>query len=189
VVVYVHFLQWFCYDLFMWVQKSWIFCVKKLLTLFNSYSYTLFQTSCFGKRRKIDLFVVACKNVNTTLLFLRLGLKVLLFPVYLSLRAKLSSRLHTKYIVFFLESVTETADYLSLILQQFIIRHKAQNHSFLRNEANSKRRRSIRAWKKKGFVIPTKSFVKIGIAKNMCYNNKMFSSIKKTFGCCSKFFC
>jgi len=39
----------------------------------------------------------------------------------------------------------------------------------------------------KGFVIPTKSFVKIGI-KIFCYNNKMFSSINKTFGCCSKIF-
>jgi len=27
----------------------------------------------------------------------------------------------------------------------------------------------------KGFVIPTKSFVKIGITKTFCYNNKMFS--------------
>ena len=41
---------------------------------------------------------------------------------------------------------------------------------------------------KKGFVIPTKSFVKIGIAKIFCYINKMFSSINKTFGCCSKIF-
>ena len=41
---------------------------------------------------------------------------------------------------------------------------------------------------KKGFVIPTKSFVKIGIGKTFCYNNKMFSSINKTFGCCSKSF-
>jgi len=40
----------------------------------------------------------------------------------------------------------------------------------------------------KGFVKPTKSFVKIGITKIFCYNNKMFSSIKKTFGCCSKIF-
>ena len=40
----------------------------------------------------------------------------------------------------------------------------------------------------KGFVIPTKSFVKIGITKIFCYNNKMFSSINKTFGCCSKIF-
>jgi len=41
---------------------------------------------------------------------------------------------------------------------------------------------------KKGFVIPTKSFVKIGIAKIFCYNNKMFGSINKTFGCCGKIF-
>jgi len=40
----------------------------------------------------------------------------------------------------------------------------------------------------KGFVLPTKSFVKIGITKVFCYNNKMFSSINKTFGCCSKIF-
>jgi len=40
----------------------------------------------------------------------------------------------------------------------------------------------------KGFVIPTKSFVKIGITKIFCYNNKMFSSIHQTFGCCSKIF-
>jgi len=39
----------------------------------------------------------------------------------------------------------------------------------------------------KGFVIPTKSFVKIGI-KIFCDNNKMFSSIDKTFGCCSEIF-
>ena len=35
----------------------------------------------------------------------------------------------------------------------------------------------------KGFVIPTKSFVKIGLTKIFGYNNKMFSSINKTFGC------
>jgi len=39
----------------------------------------------------------------------------------------------------------------------------------------------------KGFVIPTKSYVKIGITKIFCYN-KMFSSINKTFGCCSIIF-
>jgi len=37
----------------------------------------------------------------------------------------------------------------------------------------------------KGFVIPTKSFVEIWITIVFCYNNKMFSSINKTFGCCS----
>ena len=42
--------------------------------------------------------------------------------------------------------------------------------------------------RKKGFVIPTKSFVKIEITKIFCYNNKMFSYITKTFGCCSKIF-
>jgi len=41
---------------------------------------------------------------------------------------------------------------------------------------------------KKGFVIRTKSFVKIGIAKIFYYNNKMFSSINKTFGCCCNIF-
>jgi len=41
---------------------------------------------------------------------------------------------------------------------------------------------------KKGFVILTKSFVKIGITKTFCHNNKMLSSVNKTFGCCSKFF-
>jgi len=39
----------------------------------------------------------------------------------------------------------------------------------------------------KGFVTPTKSFVKIGIAKIFCYN-KLFSSLNKTFGCYSKIF-
>jgi len=38
----------------------------------------------------------------------------------------------------------------------------------------------------KGFGIPTKSFVKIGITKIFCYNHKMFGSINKTFGCCGK---
>jgi len=41
---------------------------------------------------------------------------------------------------------------------------------------------------KQGFVIPTKSFVKIGIIKIFCYNNKMFGSINNTFGCCGKIF-
>jgi len=40
----------------------------------------------------------------------------------------------------------------------------------------------------KGFVIPTKSFVKTGVAKTFCYNNKMFRSINKTFGCCNEIF-
>jgi len=40
----------------------------------------------------------------------------------------------------------------------------------------------------KGFVIPTKSFVKIWATKIFCYYNKMFSSINKTFGCGSKIF-
>jgi len=38
---------------------------------------------------------------------------------------------------------------------------------------------------KKGFVTPTKSFVKIGITKIFCYN-KMFGSINKTIDCCGK---
>jgi len=42
--------------------------------------------------------------------------------------------------------------------------------------------------KKEGYVIPTILFVKIGIAKIFCYNNKMFGSINKTFGCCGKIF-
>ena len=41
---------------------------------------------------------------------------------------------------------------------------------------------------RKCFIIPTKSFVKIGITKIFCYNNKMCSSISKTFGCCCKIF-
>jgi len=45
-----------------------------------------------------------------------------------------------------------------------------------------------RSRKKKGFVLPTKSFVKIGLTKMFCYNNKMFGSINKTFGCCGKIF-
>jgi len=40
----------------------------------------------------------------------------------------------------------------------------------------------------KGFVIPTKSFVKIGITKIFCYSNEVFSSINKSFGFCSKIF-
>ena len=40
---------------------------------------------------------------------------------------------------------------------------------------------------KKGFVILTKSFVKIGITKTFCYNNKMFSSINKTLVAAVKF--
>ena len=47
---------------------------------------------------------------------------------------------------------------------------------------------SFRIHGEKGFVIPSKSFVKIGITKIFCYSNKMFSSINKTFGCCSKIF-
>jgi len=42
--------------------------------------------------------------------------------------------------------------------------------------------------RKKGFVVPTKSFVKIGIPKIFCNNNKMFGSFNKTFGCCGKIF-
>jgi len=41
---------------------------------------------------------------------------------------------------------------------------------------------------KEGFVIPTKLFVKVGMTKIFCYNNKMFGSINKTFGCCGKVF-
>jgi len=41
---------------------------------------------------------------------------------------------------------------------------------------------------KRDFVIPTKSFVKIGITKIFCYNNEMFGSINKTFDCCGEIF-
>jgi len=40
----------------------------------------------------------------------------------------------------------------------------------------------------KGFVKPTKSFAKVGIAKISCYNSKTFGSINKTFGRCGKMF-
>jgi len=40
----------------------------------------------------------------------------------------------------------------------------------------------------KGFVMPTKSFVKIEITKIFSYNYKMLSSINETFDCCSKIF-
>jgi len=33
----------------------------------------------------------------------------------------------------------------------------------------------------------TKLFVKIVITKTFCYNNKIFSSVNKTFDCCSEF--
>jgi len=46
---------------------------------------------------------------------------------------------------------------------------------------------SMQATEKK-IVITTKSFVKIGITKIFCYNNKIFGSINKTFGCCGKIF-
>ena len=32
----------------------------------------------------------------------------------------------------------------------------------------------------------TNSLVKIGITNTFCYNNKMFSSVNNTFGCCTK---
>ena len=48
--------------------------------------------------------------------------------------------------------------------------------------------RSVNEEHGEGFVIPTKSFVKIGITTIFCYNNKMDSSINKTFVCCSKVF-
>jgi len=44
----------------------------------------------------------------------------------------------------------------------------------------------IKTHGKKGCVILTKSFVKIGVTNTFCYNNKMFSSVNKTFGCCSE---
>jgi len=48
-----------------------------------------------------------------------------------------------------------------------------------------RKKRNESTTRKKSFVIPTKSFFKIGITKIFCYNNKMFSSINKTFSCCS----
>ena len=50
------------------------------------------------------------------------------------------------------------------------------------------RRKLHQAHGKKGFVILTKSFVKIWITKTFYYNNNMFSSVNKTFSCCSKMF-
>ena len=47
---------------------------------------------------------------------------------------------------------------------------------------------SVLLTEKKSFVIPSKSFVKIGKTNIFCYNNKMFSSINKTLGCCSEIF-
>ena len=41
--------------------------------------------------------------------------------------------------------------------------------------------------KKKGFVIPTKLFVNIGIAKIFCYNNKMFGLSTKRLVAAAKF--
>jgi len=41
---------------------------------------------------------------------------------------------------------------------------------------------------KKGFLKPTKSFLKVGITKIFYHNNKIFGSINKTFGCCGKIF-
>ena len=41
---------------------------------------------------------------------------------------------------------------------------------------------------KKGFVMPTKSFVKIGITKIFCYNIKQFGSINKMFRSINKTF-
>jgi len=49
-------------------------------------------------------------------------------------------------------------------------------------------RRQPQFTEKNGFVIPTKAFVKKRITKIFCYNNKMFISINKTLGCCSKSF-
>jgi len=56
------------------------------------------------------------------------------------------------------------------------------------NGAKEKRGTKHRFSGIKDFVIPTKSFVKIGVTQVFCYNNKMFSSIHKTFGCCSDIF-
>jgi len=40
---------------------------------------------------------------------------------------------------------------------------------------------------KKDFFIPAKSFVKIGITKIFCYNNKMFISINNSLVAAAKF--
>ena len=40
---------------------------------------------------------------------------------------------------------------------------------------------------KKGFVILTKSFVKIGITKTFCYNNKVLSSVNKSLVAAANF--
>jgi len=45
----------------------------------------------------------------------------------------------------------------------------------------------VSAHGRKGFVLPTKSFVKIGTTKIFCYDNKMFSSIKKRLVAAAKF--
>ena len=40
---------------------------------------------------------------------------------------------------------------------------------------------------KKGFVILTKSFVKIGTTKTFCYSNKMLSSVNESLAAAAKF--
>jgi len=58
--------------------------------------------------------------------------------------------------------------------------------SLRRAERQRSEEQSVHPHGIKGFVILTKSFVKIGITKILCYNNQMFSSINITFGCCGK---
>jgi len=55
--------------------------------------------------------------------------------------------------------------------------------------AHEKRRKVFRQMHHgiKGFVIPTKSFVKIGITKIFCYKDKMFCPINKRLVAVAKF--
>jgi len=69
---------------------------------------------------------------------------------------------------------------LSSLITEFFFSFVKNN----RQESNTSKKEHGR----KGFVMPTKSFVEIGITKIFCYKNNMFSSINKTFGCCSKIF-
>ena len=65
----------------------------------------------------------------------------------------------------------------------------AKPHRFQWSPSLQPLRHSFRSIaREKGFVVLTKSFVKIGITKTFCYNNKMFSSVNKTFGCCREKF-
>jgi len=78
--------------------------------------------------------------------------------------------------------IRENRDNKNILLQQQNVWFYQQNVWLLRQNFG------LQQDGEKGFVIPTKSFVKIGLTKIFCCNNKMFSSINKTFGCCSKIF-